>query len=392
MRPWHRSSMAILPLVLLGLTAGLLSCAPVETGPRVWIDFPLEGSQFFPETTVSVTCHAFSREGVAEVQLAVNGEPYRLVAPGQPGEEFVEISTEWLATEPGDYVLSVTAFDMTGAATNPESVMVTVVGEAPRLMLSPTAIGTDVPPTGTPLPPVETPPPASATALAPTSTLPPTGTPLPPTATPQRPTATPPPPPPRIVSFEVDRSQITAGECVRFSWRVEGQPTAIYFDGEGVTSPDSSERCPTATRAFELRAEGPSGVDARSITVVVVEPSPTPGDTEGPLIQNETGPQQMWAPDGSSCRGDEPYQFQARVSDPSGVVWVKLVYSIDQEPEQSGGLQLVSGSTYRLDYSLPNLQGDGGTFHWHIRACDMVDPMNCSDSATYSVSILDCPT
>ncbi|MDH4209605.1 MAG: hypothetical protein OEV76_12070, partial [Anaerolineae bacterium] len=117
----------------------------------------------------------------------------------------------------------------------------------------------------------------------------------------------------------------------------------------------------------------------------------TPVDTEGPLIQNETGPQQMWAPDGGSCRGDEPYQFQANVSDPSGVLWAKLVYSMNQGAEQSGGLQLVSGITYRLQYILPNLQGDGGTFRWHVRACDKVNPMNCRDSGIHTITILDCP-
>jgi hypothetical protein len=125
--------------------------------------------------------------------------------------------------------------------------------------------------------------------------------------------------------------------------------------------------------------------------VVVVQPSPTPQDTEGPLIQNETSPQQMWAPDGDACRGDEPYQFLAKVSDPSGVLWVKLIYTIDQGAEKSGGMQLVSGTTYRLNLTLPNLQGNGGPFRWQIRACDEVNPMNCSDSSTHTVTVLDCP-
>jgi hypothetical protein len=132
-------------------------------------------------------------------------------------------------------------------------------------------------------------------------------------------------------------------------------------------------------------------VDTESLTVVVVQPSPTPGDTEGPLIQNETGPQQMWAPDGSACREDEPYQFQAKVTDPSGVLWVKLIYSIDQGSEIPGAMQQVSGSTYRMNLTLPNLQGDGGTLRWYVRACDEVNPMNCSNSGTHNVTVLDCP-
>jgi hypothetical protein len=376
--------MTILPLVLLGLAAAILSCAPVETGPRAWIDWPTKGFETGVGTTVTLIAHAYAEDGVAEVQLAVDRQPYRVVSPDQAGEQFVEVSVDWLADEAGTYLLSMTALDVNGQAGNPTSVTVRVTGEGPGLLLTPSPLATAVtmtlesptvaPPTGTP----EELPLATAT-----SPPPPTGTPVPPTATPL---------PPRIVSFEVNRSQIAAGECVRFSWRVDGSPTAIYFDGEGVTSPDSRERCPTATKEFELRAEGTGGGDTARLTVVVVQPSPTSQDTEGPLIQNETGPQQMWAPDGSSCRGDEPYQFQANVSDPSGVLWVKLVYSIDQRPEQSGGLQLVSGATYRLGYTLPNLQGQGGTFRWRIRACDEVNPMNCSDSSTHNVTILDCPS
>jgi hypothetical protein len=388
MRVLHRSSVVILALVLLGVMAVVLSCAPVEAGPRAWIDWPTEGFETEVGTTVTLIAHAYAENGVAEVQLAVDRQPYRVVAPDQAGEQFVEVSMEWFAGEAGPYLLSVTAFDLNGQASNPASVAVSVKGEGPELIISPEAGETPPSATATPEEPAAT---AEATpSQPPTATLPPpTGTPLPPTATQPRPTAT--PLPPRIVSFEVSDSQITAGECVRFSWRVEGQPTAIYFDGEGVTSPDSRERCPTSTRDFELSAEGPSGADTERLTVVVVQPSPTPGDTEGPLIQNETGPQQMWAPDGSACRENEPYQFQAKVSDPSGVLWVKLVYSIEDGPEQSGGMQLVSGTTYRMNLTLPNRQGDGGTLHWRIRACDKVNPMNCSDGGTHTITILDCP-
>jgi hypothetical protein len=384
MRVLHRSSVVILFLVLLGLLVVALSCAPAEAGPRAWIDWPSNGFETSVGTTLTLIAHAYAEEGVAEVQLAVDRQPYRVAAPDQPGEQFVQVSIEWFADEPGTYLLSVTSFDANGQASNSASVTVHVTGEEPQLVLTPAPEATAPPATSTPeeepaatLAPTEAPQPATATSP------PPTGTPLPPTATPE---------PPRITSFEVNRNQITAGQCVRFSWRIDGSPTAIYFDGEGVTSPDSRERCPAATRSFELRAEGPSGADAQSITVVVLEPSPTPGDTEGPLIQNETAPQQMWAPDGGACREDEPYQFQAQVSDPSGVLWVKLIYSIDGGNEQSGAMQLASGTTYRMNLTLPNLQGDGGTFRWRIRACDKVNPMNCSDSSTHTITILDCPT
>jgi hypothetical protein len=99
----------------------------------------------------------------------------------------------------------------------------------------------------------------------------------------------------------------------------------------------------------------------------------------------------MWAPDGSACRYDEASQFQVKVSDPSRVPWVKLVNSVDQNPDQSGGMALVSGGTWRMNLILSNLQGDGGTLRWHIRACGKVNPMNCGDSGAHAVTIVDCP-
>jgi hypothetical protein len=374
MRLRHTRSIWILALLLLAAFLIVPSCAPAQAGPRAWIDWPLEGFETEPGTTVNLIAHAYAVDGVAEMRLEVDRQPYRVVSPDAAGEQFVEASAAWFAEEPGLYLLSVLAVDVNGQASGPADVTVRVTGEEPELTATTGPEETPAPSTATPEEPVSTVAP-TGTAPPPTPTPPPPGrTPVPPTATPPPPTAT--PPPPRIVSFEVSRSQVTVGECVSFSWRVEGSPTAIYFDGEGVTSPDSRDKCPTSTRDFQLRAESPGGVDTESLTVVVIQPSPTPGDTQGPLIQNETGPQQMWAPDGSSCRDDEPYQFQANVSDPSGVLWVKLV----------------SGTTYRIQYTLLNLNGDGGTFRWHVRACDKVNPMNCSDSGTHTITILDCPT
>jgi hypothetical protein len=309
-------SRLILPLALLAVLAGILSCAPVETGPRAWIDFPLDGSKYFPDTTVTVTCHAFAREGVAEVQLAVNGQAYRIGQPAQPGEQFVEIEMEWLATEPGDYLLSVTAFSMAGETSNPAHVTVTVVGKVPEFLLTPTEIRTEVPLTETPVAPTTAPP-------APTGTpRPPIATPPPPTGTARPPTATPPPPPPNIVSFTANPPSIDAGQCSRLSWAVEGAISAVYLDTEGVSDHDSRDRCPTTTTTYTLRAVGPGGERTANATVEVTRPSPTPippsptpiPDTQGPpapSLVSPTGGQ------GVGC-GDVTLRWNP-VSDPSGI-------------------------------------------------------------------------
>ncbi len=274
-------SRAILPLGLLALMAGILSCAPVEAGPRAWIDWPRDGYETNVGTTVDVICHAYARGGVAEVHLAVDMQPYRVVTPDLTGEEFVELNTEWFADEPGTYLLSVTAFDANGQASNPASVTVRVTGEEPRLILTPGAEETPPPATETPEEPTASVGPPSATPPPPTATSPPpTGTPLPPTATPPPPTAT--PLPPTIASFQANPPSVTAGECTTLSWAVEGHISAVYLGEEGVYDHDSSEMCPDATTTYNLRALGPGGETTADATVNVTEPpSPTP-DTQGP--------------------------------------------------------------------------------------------------------------
>jgi hypothetical protein len=373
----HRSWMVILPLVLLGLMAVVLSCSPAETGPRVWIDWPRDGYETTVGTTVTLIAHAHAEKGVAEVQLSVDRQPYRVVTPDQVGEQFVEVSVEWFADEPGTYLLSVTAFDVNGLASNPVNVTVTVTGESPHLLITP---GTEETP-----PPITPSPEEAAATLAPTETAPPptlpapTGTALPPTATRPAPTAT--PEPPRIVSFEVDRSEITAGECVRFSWRVEGEPTAIYFDGEGVTSPDSAERCVEATRSFELRAEGPSGADARSVTVVVIEPSPTP-DTVGPPAPS------LVSPTGNESVGCADVTLDwRRASDPSGIgtYYVKVEKEIAPGNWQSAG----GWTTTDTQYTIPVAWLEcGQTYRWAVAAEDGVGNMGpWSGWAKFTVQI-----
>jgi hypothetical protein len=197
----------------------------------------------------------------------------------------------------------------------------------------------------------------------------------------------------RIVSFEVSKSQIFQGECVRFDWQVEGSPTAIYFDGEGVTSPDSRDRCPTATREFELRAEGYGGPVTARLTVVVIQPSPTPGDTTGPSIvwknqiTNAQGTNPVWC--GQYC---SPYcgyiDVNAIVTDPSGVSAVDLYCSYG-----GGGEAWCAAFTegYRDLWTArytPNL--GSGKYQYRIRAVDDSPNSNVSWWASGQFDVSSC--
>jgi len=136
---------------------------------------------------------------------------------------------------------------------------------------------------------------------------------------------------------------------VRFDWRVEGYPTEIFFDGQGVTSPDSRDRCPGETTTYTLLARGPGGEDTESLVVEVTQP---PEDTEGPIIDSVSH-----SPQAAYCSNDDQVQISARVTDPSGVQFVQLYCQLSggmtQSKEYCGGFSK-SGNDWVMTYD-PNM-------------------------------------
>lgn len=391
---------AILMGLFLVFALVLASCGPlparVDTseleavvGVRHGMEINLED---VPPTGVPVLCHGQAPAGVASIELYVNGMFFgrssNTAAPGTHGFNYFTAEMSFAPDGPGAYELRCRTHDQEGRTVNSADVTIFLIGEVPTSPTVPPEIPTATP-TSTEAPPPEVPtdtPTATGVPTdTPTSTARATDTPTnTPTSTPTTPLR-----PVTIVSFEVNPSTVTPGGCAHFTWRVEGDVTEIWFDGEGVGNyPDSRDRCPTATRAYELHAEGPPGAgsDTESLTVVVA-----PGDTEGPLIWDEAGPKGMVARMGGYCR--ETYQFQAYVSDPSGVRWVKLICSINQGDEQACGsldLHPRQPNLYRIAYQLPDLGGTPGSMYWYIRACDLVNPMNCSNSPGHTTPIGAC--
>jgi hypothetical protein len=326
---------------LLVLAAVVLaSCAPtlmsVETGPRAWVGGPPDGSEV-PLGAVSVMCHGYAGAGVTHLELWVNGAFANRAANTSPGSEYFTASMDFETTGPGSYVVHCWTYGDDGGTAQSEPVTLRITGEEP----TPTTGEEEIPtatPTSTEAPPTATVPPPTGTPVPPTSTsIPPTSTRIPPTSTPPPPTST--REPPRITSFEVTASQITLGQCVTFSYVVAGSPDAIFFNGEGVGGPSGSvERCPNATREFELTAEvGGQVVDRATLTVVVV-----PGDTEGPDIERwAVSPTLIYWDEYDSCTPNQVTINAYNVTDPSGVSGVKVVYRMNGGTLQSVGMTQV---------------------------------------------------
>jgi hypothetical protein len=378
MRSNRRFRVALASLLLVA-TAVLASCGQtgsqlVEGGPRAWVGGPPDGSEV-PIGEVTVMCHAFARGGVSQIELYVNGAFANRAANPDATNEYFTVSLSFETTGPGSYVVHCRTHDGDGGMVQSDPVTLRVTGEEP----TPTTPGEEVPtatPTSTEAPPTPTtpPPPPTGTAVPPTSTsIPPTSTRIPPTSTPVPPTGT--PVPVRITSFEVSRSQIGLGDCVRFNWTVEGPASAIFFDGEGVTSPDSRDRCPTTTKEFVLRAEVNGQVaDRATLTVVVIQP---PEDTTGPNITNvQPEPQLRIVCVGKYCAPADRYlDIEATVTDASGVRSVQLFHTLpgggEQTPQQQlyGNFTKSGGNVWVIRYTPPELLS-AGIVKFEIKATD----------------------
>jgi hypothetical protein len=247
----------ILLLALLALMGGTLSCGGEGVMPHAWIDSPQEGANVSVGSSVLVMSHAYAREGVAEVILSVNGEPYRRDGSPQPGASFLEVSQVWHPEEEGVYALQVTTYDTTGAASNPATVSVTVEGAAVQVPGAPTSTPTPTSsPTFTPTP---TWTPLSVGAITPTLTPIQTWTPTPsptpiPTVTPPSRTL-----PSGNVLFWADDQSIQAGNCTRVYWHVS-KVRAYWVDGRaGVGDDGNFETCPCQDETHTLRIQRRDG-------------------------------------------------------------------------------------------------------------------------------------
>ena len=118
-----------LSLTLTVLMGGTLACQEEPTGPRAWIDLPLDGSSVPVGAPVSVIAHAFAPDGVAEVLLLVNGEAYRRSPPAQPGQSFVKATQEWFPQNEGTFALRVRTYSQNGESGDSKSVNVRVLGK-----------------------------------------------------------------------------------------------------------------------------------------------------------------------------------------------------------------------------------------------------------------------
>jgi len=365
------------------LTGGLSCIAQPEGIPRAWIDVPRDGTEVKVGTTVSVVSHAYARDGVAEIMLSVDGEPYRRELPLQPGASFTAITQEWLPEEPGEYVLQVWAYDTKGEVSNPAAIRVRAVSEVALIPTEvPTAVVTEEPT----IVPTEVPTliPTPTFTFTPTPTFTPTFTPTP--------TITPTSIPPAEVSFWVERDTITSGECTVLHWDVE-HAAAVYLDGEGVAGHATRQVCPASTTIYHLHVVAPAGDVDRSVTVTVTAPPDTTPPTITKIAESDDLIYNYY-----TC-GPTSVTIAAWVNDLSGVWKVELNYRVVRGSDQGQwrvlGMGPAGGDKYQATLGLNELKASldppvysTSTIEYYIKAWDTRG--NMAQSGILTVTLKAC--
>lgn len=160
-------------LLITGCDAGL----PSRT--YVWIDVPRDGLTFADLQPVNVEGHATGSDGIARIELYVDGELWRGLDDPAVEDDLAWFEIEWLPPGLGVYTLRAIAYGESGEASSYDQAVITI-GE----------------PTATPVPLISVTPKITDT----------------PTPVPQ---AGP------IVQFWADPETIDAGDCTDIHWQVE---------------------------------------------------------------------------------------------------------------------------------------------------------------------------
>ena len=318
---------------LLTIALGVSSCAQQgETTPRIWIDSPLDGAPIPSGMTVTVSSHAYARQGIAEVVLSINGEAYRRDVPSLPGETYVQIDQDWQPTANGIYAVQVQAYDTTGQTSNIASVTVRI-GEAQ----------TDI--TLTPV--------TGEEPLTPTPTS---------TETPTQPQGA-------VIQFWADPAQIVAGACTTIRWHVENA-SQVILGGANQDFDGSYQDCLCESTHYTLTVVQLDGTEVKqrvdiTVTGVCETPtSPPPAqDTTAPPIPSPAVPANGLA---LSCRSTQNLEWLP-VSDPSGIsaYYVKLEMQVTQNNWQSAG-----GYGPLTDKQVEASVQCGVQYRWMVRAQD----------------------
>jgi cellulose 1,4-beta-cellobiosidase len=152
----------VLVVALLATTALACDLGGGPTKPTITITAPTSDAQFEVGEEVNVLSSANDAKGITRVELLVDEVLYRTdSSPSAEGEKSLAMAQTWTAADPGMHTISVIAYNVDGAASEPWAVTIEVV-EAGGVVTPPTPTSQGAPAAAT-----NTPPPPGATATTP---------------------------------------------------------------------------------------------------------------------------------------------------------------------------------------------------------------------------------
>ncbi len=348
MKTWFWRGARLLFLLLLASCGWL----PQSGGTYVWIDAPVNDASIAGPGPVQIEGHASSPDGIARVEILVNGEVLTTLNKPTSDGKLASYQTTWTPTGLGDYYIQAVAYGESGAASEPDTTHIRV-GEAAA------------PDAGQATP---APNPAPETALSVTPTLTSTATktqpPAPDTPTPT-PTETVLPEP--VIEFWAEPASIKAGACTDLRWHVENVQSVVFG---GVEQPftGSDNECLCKSQSYPLMVTLLDGQGVKRVVEVTVMgecATPFPPDTTPPPAPSPAVPADGLS---VSCRAEQSLAWLP-VNDPSGIAeyQVEVERSSDNKawkPAPGSPVTGIQGKATQFAIQC------GWYYRWRVRAID----------------------
>lgn len=99
------------------------------SGPRSWIDRPLEGSEYPLGRPIPIRWHATDPHGVQQVEIRVNGQVFLTSKEFDHTSQLVNQEIDWNPTAPGEYLIEVLSTGLDGSKGLLARNRVTVLGK-----------------------------------------------------------------------------------------------------------------------------------------------------------------------------------------------------------------------------------------------------------------------
>jgi hypothetical protein len=353
------------------------------SGTFVWIDVPVNGLTIPIGQPVHVEGHATSSDGIARVEIWINGALTATISSLHVDGELARFSYDWTPPGAGDYTIQAIGFGGGGQASEPDTTRI-IVGEqtGPTPVIGcPTPVGggptpvscpTLVEGTGCPTPVGGGPTPVSCPTLVEGEGCPTPvgGGPTPVSCPTLIVTDTPVPPEGAVIQFWAEPPEIQAGACTTIRWHLENVQ-GVVFGGIQQQMDGSYQDCLCDPQRYTLTVTHLDGSEEkRTVDISVTGSCVTPTATSPPQDTTPPPAPSPAVPDNGLTLGCKASQnlVWLPVDDPSGIASYQVGV---QRHSGDNNWQAVGGSPFTASGKNVSVPVECGWYYrWRVRAVD----------------------